>query len=91
MLVVLTGGLEAGIAMHVLNNWLAFGLALAFGDMASTLNPTGGSWWSIPVTLTQSLVYLGLALLVARRMGLRRRHRSRRHRQRVLVAPPVAV
>ncbi|MBF4763126.1 CPBP family intramembrane metalloprotease [Nocardioides islandensis] len=69
-LVVLTGGLEAGIAMHVLNNWLAFGLALAYGDMASTLNPSGGSWWSIPVTLTQSLVYLGLALLVARRMGL---------------------
>ena len=69
-LVVLTGGLEAGIAMHVLNNWLAFGLALAYGDMASTLNPTGGSWWSIPVTLTQSLVYLGLAVLVARRMGL---------------------
>ena len=61
-LVVLTGGLEAGIAMHVLNNWLAFGLALAYGDMASTLNPTGGSWWSIPVTLTQSLVYLGLAV-----------------------------
>jgi membrane protease YdiL (CAAX protease family) len=70
VLVVLTGGLEAGIAMHVLNNWLAFGLALAFGDMASSLNPTGGSWWSIPVTLTQSLVYLGLALVVARRMGL---------------------
>jgi membrane protease YdiL (CAAX protease family) len=69
-LVVLTGGLEAGIAMHVLNNWLAFGLALAYGDMATTLNPTGGSWWSIPVTLTQSLVYLGLAVLVARRMGL---------------------
>ena len=65
-LVIATGGLEAGIAMHVLNNWLAFGLALAFGDMASTLNPTGGSWWGIPVTLTQSLVYLGLALLVAR-------------------------
>jgi membrane protease YdiL (CAAX protease family) len=69
-LVVLTGGLEAGIAMHVLNNWLAFGLALAYGDMASTLNATGGSWWSIPVTLTQSLVYLGLAVLVARRMGV---------------------
>ena len=70
VLVIATGGLEAGIAMHVLNNWLAFGLALAFGDMGSTLNPTGGSWWSIPVTLTQSLVYLGLALVVARRMGL---------------------
>jgi membrane protease YdiL (CAAX protease family) len=71
LLVVLTGGLEAGIAMHVLNNWLAFGLALAYGDMASTLNPTGGTWWSIPVTLTQSLVYLGLVLLVARRRGVR--------------------
>ena len=69
-LVILTGGLEAGIAMHVLNNWLAFGLALAYGDMGSSLNPSGGSWWSIPVTLTQSLVYLGLALFAARRMGL---------------------
>ena len=70
VLVILTGGLEAGIAMHVLNNWVAFGLALAFGDMGSALNPTGGSWWSIPVTVTQSLVYLALALFVARRMGL---------------------
>jgi uncharacterized protein len=70
VLVILTGGLEAGIAMHVLNNFLAFGLALAFSDMASTLNPTGGSWWSLPGTLTQSLVYLVLATWAARRMGL---------------------
>jgi uncharacterized protein len=69
-LAILTGGLEAGIAMHVLNNWLAFGLALAYGDMSSALNPTEGTWWSIPVTLTQSLAYLGLAVLVGRRMGL---------------------
>lgn len=71
LLVVRTGGLEAGIAMHVLNNWLAFGMALAFGDMASSLNPTGGTWWSIPVTLTQSLVYLWLVLRFAGRRGLR--------------------
>jgi membrane protease YdiL (CAAX protease family) len=71
-LVVRTGGLEAGIAMHVLNNWLAFSLALAFGDMGEALTPTGGTWWSIPVTLTQSLVFLALTLLVARRMGLSR-------------------
>jgi uncharacterized protein len=70
VLVIMTGGLEAGIAMHVLNNFLAYGLALAFGDMASTLNPTSSSWWNIPVTVTQSLVYLVLAVLVARRMGL---------------------
>jgi membrane protease YdiL (CAAX protease family) len=73
VLVILTGGLEAGIAMHVLNNWLAFGIALAFGDMDSALNPSGGTWWSIPVTLTQSLVYLALAVYVARRMGIQTR------------------
>jgi uncharacterized protein len=73
VLVIGTGGLEAAIAMHVLNNFVAFGLALAFGDMASALNPTGGSWWSIPVTLTQSLVYLALATWAARSMGVARR------------------
>jgi uncharacterized protein len=85
-LVILTGGLEAGIAMHVLNNFLAYGLALAFSDMASALNPSGGSWWSIPVTLTQSLVYLVLAVLVARRMGLATTTASR-----VLEAPRARV
>jgi uncharacterized protein len=70
VLVILTGGLEAGIAFHVLNNWLAFGIAVAYFDLGDALNPTGGSWWDIPVTVVKSLVYLGLALLVARRMGL---------------------
>jgi membrane protease YdiL (CAAX protease family) len=82
ILVIRTGGLEAGIAMHVLNNFLAYGLALAFGDMATTLNPSGSDWWNIPVTLTQSLVYLVLAVLLARRMGLATTTRSR-----VLEAP----
>ena len=53
-LVIRTGGLEAGIAMHVLNNYLAFGFALAFTDITSTLNVAEVSWWNIPVTLTQS-------------------------------------
>ena len=56
--------------MHVLNNFLAYGFALAFGSMSDALNPTGGSWWMIPTTLTQSVVYLALAWWVARRMGL---------------------
>jgi uncharacterized protein len=86
VLVIRTGGLEAGIAMHVLNNFLAYGLALAFGDMASALNPSGGSWWSIPVTLTQSLVYLWLAVAVSRRMGL-----STTTRGRVLEGPRARV
>ncbi|KRB77218.1 hypothetical protein ASE01_10770 [Nocardioides sp. Root190] len=75
-LVLLTGGLEAGIAMHVLNNFLAFGLALGFGDMTEALQPTDGTWWSIPVTLTQSLSYLALTWWVARRMGIQVRTRG---------------
>jgi membrane protease YdiL (CAAX protease family) len=70
VLVIATGGLEAGIAMHVLNNFVAFGLALAYGDISSTLNATSGSWWNIPVTLTQSLVFLALVLRAARRRNL---------------------
>ncbi|MCX6401575.1 MAG: CPBP family intramembrane metalloprotease [Propionibacteriales bacterium] len=76
VLVLLTGGLEAGIAMHVLNNFLAFGLALSFGDMTEALHPSGGTWWSIPVTLTQSLSYLALALWAARRTGLAARAKA---------------
>ena len=67
---------DLGIAMHVLNNFLAFGLALAFGDMTDALNPTGGSWWSIPVTLVQSVGYLLLAVWAARRMGVQNRTRT---------------
>jgi membrane protease YdiL (CAAX protease family) len=70
VLVIATGGLEAGIAMHVLNNFLAYGFALAFSDMTSALNPTGGSWWTLPTTLTQSLVYLGLSIWAARKLGV---------------------
>ena len=71
VLVLVTGGLEAGIAMHVLNNFFAFGIALAFGDMTEALNATApSSWWMILTTLTQSMVYLGLAVWVARAMKL---------------------
>jgi membrane protease YdiL (CAAX protease family) len=71
ILVIRTGGLEAAIAMHVLNNFLAFGLALAFGDLTTALTATGGSsWWMILTTLTQSLVYLALASWLAKAMGL---------------------
>lgn len=74
-LVLLTGGLEAAIAMHVLNNFLAFGVALAFGDMTEALQPTGGTWWAVPVTLTQATSYLLLTVAVARRTGVGTRAR----------------
>lgn len=74
-LVTRTGGLEAGIALHVLNNFLAFGLALAFGDLSSALNVSAVSWWHIVLTVTQSGVYTVLVLLVAGRMHLQTRTR----------------
>jgi membrane protease YdiL (CAAX protease family) len=69
-LVTLTGGLEAGIALHILNNFLAFGVAVAFGDLTQTLTVSTVSWWNIVLTVTQSGVYLVLVTLVARRMGV---------------------
>ena len=69
--VILVGGLEAGIALHVLNNLLAFGIAIAYNQLEGTLQVSAASWWQLPVTITQNGVFLVLVLLVARRMGLR--------------------
>ena len=68
--VLRTGGLEAGIAMHVWNNLVAFGFALFLGNIDDSLNVTEVSWWNIPLTITQNGVYLVLVLVVARSMGL---------------------
>lgn len=72
VLVLITGGLEAGIAMHVLNNFVAFGLALAFSDLASALNPGEATWWMIPSTVIRTLLFLALVWSAARRMGVAR-------------------
>ncbi len=74
-LVLRTGGLEAGIALHVWNNLVAFGFGLAFGDIQQQLTATSASWWNLPLTVTQNGVYLILVLLVAKRMGLDNRTR----------------
>ncbi len=71
VLVIVAGGLEAGIALHVLNNLVAFGIAIAFDQLDSTLTVSSASWWQLPVTLTQDGIFLLLVLLVVRRMGLR--------------------
>ncbi len=71
LVVVLVGGLEAGIALHILNNLVAFGIAIAFGDLQGALEVSEVSWWQLPVTVAQNGIYLVLVLMVARRMGLR--------------------
>lgn len=72
VLVIRTGGLEAGIAMHVINNWVALGIGVLFGDMSAILQPQGGDWTTIVVTAVQSSMYLALALWVAKVMGVQR-------------------
>ena len=69
-LVYRTGGLEAGIALHIWNNLVAFGFALFIGDIDETLNVTEVSWSNLPLTITQNAVYLLLVLYVAGRMGI---------------------
>lgn len=71
--VVKVGGLEAGIAMHILNNFVAFGFALALGNLDSTLTVSTVSWWNIPLTVVQNGLYLLLVLWLAKRMALRNR------------------
>jgi membrane protease YdiL (CAAX protease family) len=79
LVVILVGGLEAGIALHILNNLLAFAVAIFFGDLEGALTVAEVSWWQLPVTIAQNGVYLLLVLLVARKMGLRNK-----------TSPPVA-
>lgn len=69
VVVVVTGGLEASIAMHVLNNFVAFGVAVASQTVSSTLAASGGTWWVVPVTVTQNGVFLLLVIWAKRRQG----------------------
>ncbi|HNI71056.1 MAG TPA: CPBP family intramembrane metalloprotease [Marmoricola sp.] len=68
LLTVLVGGLEAGIAMHVMNNLLAFGVTLAFGDLSQTLTVTEAPWSQLILTGTQDVVFVVLVLIIARVM-----------------------
>jgi membrane protease YdiL (CAAX protease family) len=73
LLTVLVGGLEAGIAMHVMNNLLAFGVTLAFGDLSQTLTVTQAPWSQLILTGTQDVVFLVLVLVIARVMKVQTR------------------
>lgn len=74
-LVIRTGGLEAAIALHVLNNYVALTFGILFADLSEALDPQDVSWWNLPVSLTQSLVYAGLVAWVAGRMKVQDRTR----------------
>jgi len=67
-LVILTGGIEAGIAMHVVNNVVVLAIAAAAGTLTQTLGTTEAGWTVVAVDLAQFVVYAGLVVLLCRRI-----------------------
>ncbi|GAA3230742.1 type II CAAX endopeptidase family protein [Actinocorallia longicatena] len=65
-LVIRTGGLEASIALHVLNNLLAFLLPAAAGTLS--LEQGGAPWYALLTTVPPLILYALAVLLLARRM-----------------------
>jgi hypothetical protein len=68
-----TGGLEAAIAMHAVNNLLALGIAIAVGALSSTLVVTGTSWWVAIVDIAMLTVFAAVVSWWCRRSGVRTR------------------
>ena len=69
-----TGGLEAGIALHAVNNTVAFlTLASSLGGATSTSAHDSGSWGSFLVTVITMGAYAYWIDRMARRRGIRNR------------------
>ncbi|WP_204013596.1 CPBP family intramembrane glutamic endopeptidase [Sphaerimonospora thailandensis] len=70
-LAILTGGLEAPIALHATNNVAAFGVVAASGDLDSALQQGELPWQSVVGTVVQFAVYGGAVVVIARRRAIR--------------------
>lgn len=73
LMVVLTGGLEASIAMHAANNVSTFSYAVIGGTLVQTRAIDQSSWTTTGVNVLSYALAGALAVLVARLLGLRRR------------------
>jgi membrane protease YdiL (CAAX protease family) len=67
-LAVRTGGLEAGIALHVSNNLMAFLLPAAAGDLAASMNQGGAPWYALLSDAVPLALYGLAVVLVAPRL-----------------------
>ncbi len=66
-----TGGLEAAIGLHVLNNLLAMGVSAAIvGALASEETAADMDWMSVCVDVVMLCAYAALVLRVAGRRGI---------------------
>jgi membrane protease YdiL (CAAX protease family) len=67
-LTIRTGGLEAAVALHVLNNVMAYGVAAAIVDGLSSDETAADSPWQLAlVDVATTLIYAALVLWLARR------------------------
>jgi membrane protease YdiL (CAAX protease family) len=71
VLVLKTGGLEAGIAIHVVNNWLAFGIATLTSSVAAARGLTDITWTQAALDVGGFGAFAVLAYLLSRRLRLR--------------------
>ncbi len=69
-LVVQTGGLEAGIAAHVVNNVITFGYAAISGTVVQAYTNRSVGWLDLVITLGSWAIFAPAALWLARRMKL---------------------
>lgn len=69
-LAVKTGGLEAGIAAHVINNVITFGYAAFSGSMVQAYANRSVDWISLVTTLVSFVFFGVVATWLARRMKL---------------------
>ncbi|GAA4597276.1 CPBP family intramembrane metalloprotease [Planotetraspora phitsanulokensis] len=69
-LAILTGGLEAPIALHVMNNVGAFGITAAAGDIGSALHQGALPWQSITGTVVQFAVFGFAVVIIARKRAI---------------------
>ncbi|MFI0422520.1 type II CAAX prenyl endopeptidase Rce1 family protein [Spongiactinospora sp. 9N601] len=69
-LAVRTGGLEAPIALHVVNNVLGLGISSASGDLEGALEQGAVAWQALASSAVQLTVFVVVVLLLARRRGV---------------------
>lgn len=74
ILTVRTGGLEAAIALHVLNNLLAMGISAGVaGGLASDETAADMTWMMVVVDVPMTVLYAAVVLWLARRRRLETR------------------
>ncbi len=71
-LVIYTGGLEAGIALHIVNNVVVLGLSALSGGVSATLNTSEASWLLLVVDIGQLATFGVLVVLWTRWRRVRR-------------------